>query len=494
MPLAPSPKGYTLDQDKTRAPMETVIQALTALERLPELGGVSLSERALPVGRAFSVGTRSRGVDTSGKGLTREQACASALMEYVERHAWFNFDYRAYDGYVEASHAALATAGEPVVEADYFLRNFVTVDDPAQLTAEIAAIPLKWIVATRLDDGGPLYYPINWHNMLFSSNGLAAGNTREEAIAQALCEVIEREDVYRFFLLDEAAVAIRTASLRHPLLAELFAEAEGRGIHLEVRELTGPLGVPCFLVRGTIAADAGLLTHRGVGQGCHPDPEKALMRACAEYFENLATMAALQTEVTLNWKVLTPILPATHSGFHVHLNQELIDRVERERDLDEVESLARPDIRDEIALILARLAHAGVVAAVVDKTHPRVGIPAVRVFAPRLRSCIATEIRSPADTLRAVYHEAGDPAGAARHPRRLEDHPLFRALSVNPLLRLALPQLGAELEQADVFGADFQENLRYTYALKRDARPLLKQLEPHNELLTAALSFALPER
>ena len=68
---------------------------------------------------------------------------------------------------------------------------------------------------------GALYYPLNWHNILFTSNGLASGNTFEEAIVQGLCELVERENVYRLFVERRVAREIDPDRAWHDILEEL---------------------------------------------------------------------------------------------------------------------------------------------------------------------------------------------------------------------------------------------------------------------------------
>jgi len=128
----------------------------------------------------------------NGKGLTRAAAEAGALMEAVERYSGEDCDL-------------------PVVSADRaeMERHGATVD-PDEIIIPRAApyhpqTRLEWVEGFDLLSDRPTCVPLNavvcpyapspGHRMIYfaGSNGLASGNTLEEALCHALCEVVERD-------------------------------------------------------------------------------------------------------------------------------------------------------------------------------------------------------------------------------------------------------------------------------------------------------------
>ena len=211
--LKSSPKQYTLDQDKTRDPQATVKYALEHLKARYDLSNLKIEKPVVVIPGSCQCSVLSDQFATSGKGMTPDQCQASGIMEFAERYAWLHFDYKHYDGFTIKSYREILGQNVPTVDPEYFLSNFIAVQDREKLMAEIPDIPLKWIKGTCLTDETEFYYPINWHNMVFSSNGLASGNTFEESVMQALCEVVERENIYRMFVENRRAMTWTSPAL-----------------------------------------------------------------------------------------------------------------------------------------------------------------------------------------------------------------------------------------------------------------------------------------
>jgi len=127
----------------------------------------------------------------NGKGTTRAAAHAGALMEAVERHAGERYD------------------GPVIVASHHNLRSEHACVDPLEIQRPMICrysehLMLEWVLGFDLMTRRPTYAPLNcvWRPYssdsgmaLFytSTNGLASGNTRVDAVCHALCEVIERD-------------------------------------------------------------------------------------------------------------------------------------------------------------------------------------------------------------------------------------------------------------------------------------------------------------
>src|SRR4051812_11124125 len=128
----------------------------------------------------------------NGKGSTRSAAKAGALMEALERHTGEICDLRA----ICATRAAMAEHGatvDPAAFAEPHLQRYTP------------ALKLEWVEGWDLLSDRPTYVPLNsvvcpyapgpgaTELYLSHTNGLASGNTLEEALCHALCEVVERD-------------------------------------------------------------------------------------------------------------------------------------------------------------------------------------------------------------------------------------------------------------------------------------------------------------
>jgi ribosomal protein S12 methylthiotransferase accessory factor len=457
-------KHYTYDQDKTVEPSETVRVALERLKKQFDLSSLRIERRQDAVEGAYSFSSLSDQLNASGKGLTPEQSQASAIMEFAERYSWLHFDCEKYEGYRIASYNEIVKGDIPTIDPAYFLVNFIELKDREAILAEIKDLPLKWITGISLNDYRKFYYPINWHNYVFTSNGLATGNAMEEAVVQALCEVIERENVARLFRDKRVANDVDLESIKNPLTRTVLDNARTAGIKIMIKDISFDFQIPTFIVCGTRESDRGKLTYRGVGQGTHPDPEKAIIRSLAEYFESYSLMKNVQDEVPLDWGALLARMPAKHMGFLALFNPEMLDQSKRTVQVKDIRDISRPDIKQEIEHILKVLKKFGHDVFFFEKTHPELNIPVCRVWVPGFRSVIVNEMRDTDFIMSEAYFEGGDTAAAESHFKRSL---LKSSIYFSEYLNVAKPER--------MFKQNYKENLLAFGGFKKDAKEIMRK-------------------
>jgi ribosomal protein S12 methylthiotransferase accessory factor len=351
---------------------------ITRLAAQEGLGGI-----AIPVTICFR--PNARGQSTSqGKGITRELADVSAVMEAIEQfHA-----ERLPPPDVIASVAELRRAG----------RDFV---DPAVLNKQpheslySARDPIGWLVLQRLG-GPPILVPrfyldldraapvaeISSVAFNVTSNGLASGNTLEEAIVHGLYELIERHCFTEYMALDLAERRARSLALDtvdgSSHLGELLQRLDEAGLDLSVRAIHGPLGIPAFRAR-IRPRDPENRTPGTPGFGAHFAPEVALSRAITETVQGRVTQIAGSRD---------DFYPYTYHD----INQALLPRPPRV----DAGSLAWSEIprppefssfEDVLAWTVAALERHGFAdTCFYDQRRPELGnLPIVSVVSPNLR-------------------------------------------------------------------------------------------------------------
>ena len=330
----------------------------------------------------------------NGKGTTRAAAHAGALMEAIERHAGESY------------------AGPIVPSSTYNLRGDYPCVDPLEIHAPMVAgysedLLLEWVPGFDLLNRQSVLVPLNCvvapyrpfagEQLFFTStNGLASGNTRLEALCHALCEVVER---------DAMAVALARSAVR-PVVTSILAEMgfsgeagqesgvpdlslqglprkaaalvrklQQAGLGIRLRNLTSGTGIPtisCTIVDPQ-APPTALNAHSGCGT--HPDARIALTRALTE---------AAQTRVTFiqgGREDLADMAP--NRGASSSSAVEL-PTAERTIAFDEIASHQYATINEDVEFMLERLRRSGFgQAIVVDLTKAEIGIPVVRVVVPR---------------------------------------------------------------------------------------------------------------
>lgn len=150
------------------------------------------------------------------------------------------------------------------------------------------AMPMPWDLLSLDFTRAPLEYAAN-------SDGLATGNSREEAIFAALCELLEYHCVAEFEALapiQRRARQLRAASISDPVLARELRRVTAGGFTARLWSIGQEHGLPviaCELFGPEPALDA--MTPTG-GSACHPDPASAALGALREAVQGRATLVA----------------------------------------------------------------------------------------------------------------------------------------------------------------------------------------------------------
>jgi thioglycine synthase len=350
----------------------------------------------------------------SGKGRTKIDAKASALMECIERYC--SLPSSTQRSFIQGSYHQLSQKynvlhPEEVVEPFNFkYRSNMTMDFLPGFdlfSRERVLVPAS-LALYRYSPKLPALNPFAFSH----TNGLAAGNVLEEAVCHSLCEIIERDaislaelrtSVIPFHFIRTIANSLKAK--QYPLhslptnqwcddpslfpdvdiqdlkfvpvkaLVRKFEEAQ---IPLIIKDVTSDIGIPTFNASSIewLTHDYGYLAE---GQGTHPDARIALLRAITE-------------------------LSQTRAG-NIQGARDDLHKIEYGQDnsnsgrawqfmpsknkiqFSQVTSYVNADILDDIKLILSRLQGAGLKKAIiVDLTIAEIGIPVVRAIVPGLEN------------------------------------------------------------------------------------------------------------
>lgn len=181
------------------APVEVSIKRMQTI--LSEMGcHVTYSSEKHPLNHCYSVNLASheapKHIYSNGKGIYSEASTASALGEYIERLQTNNFfidfhlparkyypDEVAFDFEGEYLCPALMKLYDPNGE----LSQDELIDFNSDYEDKIVALPFR-----KLSSDEVVYFPLNILSNLYVSNGLATGNTAQEAQVQSMSEILER--------------------------------------------------------------------------------------------------------------------------------------------------------------------------------------------------------------------------------------------------------------------------------------------------------------
>ena len=378
--LTSCPKGYTRDLDKAMSPAQTIArvrQRLTAshLDVLSRTRRVDVGRLGIPVFLSECGADARRIMPTRkqmGKGSSPEQAEASALMELMERFAFFHFWQQRPQLRTATWSEAETLFGADLLPVEEMLRS---VDEtslaPAAARRVLDCCAWQFYPATRLDNGATVWLPLDWFKLLGEFNGTSAGNTPEESLLQGLCELVERHVCCR---VDRERPALPTidpqSCLLDPVLGELLADFAQQGVRLLLKDFS--LGMPVPTV-AALAWDPTTFPQNSeivFTAGTAASPAKAAVRAVTE-------VAQLAGDFCTNACYEASGLPK-----FTELAQTQWLQTGPTVALDSLPSVEHDDILEELRAALAGLAPTKVYA--VETTHPRLGIPAHYSVAPGL--------------------------------------------------------------------------------------------------------------
>jgi putative methanogenesis marker protein 1 len=318
----------------------------------------------------------------SGKGANEAQARISAIMESFERclaeRSGINKDVQE------------GIASQEFIETPEIVSGSYNLIEPHSLLLSEKPMPssrVEWTTAWDLlkkEDvlipTNAVYHPYGAPGMsvkLFrtNTNGLAAGNTIEEAIFHGLLEVLERDalSIAEFNRFPGKEIVLTADDGGNYRLAQMCKE---NGIDIKLWLLFHDTGVPTVVAAmdDVRLKDPALLV---MGAGSHLDPSIAVRRAITEAAQSRVVQIHGAREDTEREKFVRDI------GY---------DRIKRMNRYwyEEGEKVNLCDIKDmstdrpstNIALLLEKIGNVAEHAVVVDLSRKSIDVPVVRVVIP----------------------------------------------------------------------------------------------------------------
>ncbi len=374
------PKVYILETHRSKTPESTlkfVEDMKDALGMLDLHDATDVERLQIPVFLCNRIRPDRSETSHTGKGVSAIQARVSLTMESIER---YSSEYR--DEY----------AGTLVKGAYNRLRDQYNVLDPLSLILSSRSDydhdrEIFWVWGTDLVASEDIlvpacavYHPFHLEDtflMETHTNGIAAGNTLEEAIIHGTAEVIERDawSIAQYNRTFADALSVEDTP-GNAFIIDIINRYEHAEIEIVAKDITSDIGVP------VVAAFSRDLRHEGMipvdGFGAHLDPRVAAVRALLE----IATTRALFL-AKYGLERMQDSLP------HYYREDDEDPRFYafHQKGLGEIPSDFTGDIAADIRLMIAKLCRQGLDKVVaVDLTRPDIGIPTVRMIVPGMEA------------------------------------------------------------------------------------------------------------
>lgn len=377
MKLVSCPKGYRNETQRTVPPEETRtrVRAVLRTAGVTRVADITQLDRVgIPVFATVRPAAEEGAVSVyNGKGATPIAAEVSAMMEGLERHA----AEPPASPEVFGRYSDLRAEGRPVIDpSTLVLPTGVDPDTPVGWTDGYDLVHEEEVLLPA----HAVYHPLDaaWGRLFrTNTNGIASGNTREEAVFHALMEVIERDA----WSLAEAArdMGPVVTGIDGGMAGDLLARFRAAKVEVTVRDLTSDIGVPTIAAVSddTVLMDPALIT---LGMGSHTNASIALLRALTETAQSRLTQIHGAREDTDAGDIRRKV------GYErmKRLNRPWFEAHE-ECDLASIPCLDTDDFYTDISTTVAALRRAGLDRVIVsDLTREEIGVPVVRVVVPGL--------------------------------------------------------------------------------------------------------------
>jgi YcaO-like protein with predicted kinase domain len=365
---------YTLDHALRLAP----VMGITRIANVTGLDSVGL-----PVVMVCRPNSRSVAV-SQGKGIDLPSARASGLMEAVElfhaetitlplrlaTYEELRYQYKVVD--VDELPRASGSRFHPNL-------RLLWCEGRDLLNEENVFVPYEMVhtnYTTPFPDGHGCF--------VATSNGLASGNARIEAISHGICEVIERDATTLWKCrhdqkFDENRLDL--ASVDDVFCQEVLGKLYRAGLSVAVWDITSDIEIATFACL-IVPRDDVATWHRAMaaGYGCHLAREVALLRALTE---------AAQSRLT--------VISGVRDDFRAEAYEQLLDpdvlKAARNRISGSASTRRFSDVptwdggifEDDVERELECLRKVGIrQVVVVELTKPEFALPVVRVVVPGL--------------------------------------------------------------------------------------------------------------
>ncbi len=338
-----------------------------------------------------------------GKGITPEMAEASAYAELAERFAGglfypafeeqvrFNvpalydeetsrfLNYEWMPGYV---HAHQDTLENPLRIEDLLARETHLTDDE-MADIKDSRMAAHWVDGYSLVHDKTAKVPINLVAYVHGSNGMAAGNTIEEAIIQATCEIFERHATIQTIKPEMIVPTIDTESIDIPLIRTLIRFYTERNVRVVVKDLSldGLLPVIGVLfVNHNLRSDR--LEYRILNAGASFHLDEGLTRCFTEGMQGRTTLQSPRPELD------RPVVARSRVDnlyllMRCGISLKDISFLEQGETKKYAASKTQ-DLLGELEALRAICRRLETDCVIVDHTHRMLGFPVLRVIIPRV--------------------------------------------------------------------------------------------------------------
>ncbi len=340
----------------------------------------------------------------NGKGVTPELAEASAYAEIAERFSaglfyqvfeervrfnipalysreanrFLNFEWM--DGYVQSHPDDLK---EKHLSIESLLANETHLTEKDIGDIKNSQMAMHWVDGFSIINEETIKVPINFITYIHASNGIAAGNTIEEAMIQASCEVFERHVQIQTIKPEKIVPTIDPDSIDNDVIQDMINYYHDKNVTIFIKDLSFDGALPCIgvlFVNRNITA--GRLEHKILLPGASFNLDEALTRCFTESMQGRETLLKPRPQLD------RPLVHKSEADNYYLLMKCAISPKDISF-LEQGETIAyrnkeAKDLFGEIEGVKKICKQFNTDCILLNSTHPVLNFPVVRMIIPRV--------------------------------------------------------------------------------------------------------------
>ena len=340
----------------------------------------------------------------NGKGITPELAEASAYAELAERFsaglfypvfeervrfnipALYNEETDRFlncewmDGYVHAHQDEL---GESTLRIEDLLANESHLTNKDVDHIKNSRMARHWVDGFSIVREESVKVPVNFVAYIHASNGLAAGNTMEEAMVQASCEIFERYAQIQIIKPEKIVPSIDLDSVDNTVIKDMIKFYHRKNVDVIIKDLSFDGLLPCIgvlFINHNLSPDR--LEHRILIPGVSFNLDEGLTRCFTESMQGRETLLAPRPQLD------KPLVHRSRTNNFYLLMKCCISPKDisflEQGEIGPYRNTKIKDIFDEIEEIKRICKLLNTDCIILDQTHPVLDFPVVRIIIPRI--------------------------------------------------------------------------------------------------------------
>ena len=339
----------------------------------------------------------------NGKGITPQLAEASAYAELAERlsaglfypvfeeqvrfntPALYNVEtnrflnYEWMEGYI---HAHQDDVKNPLKIED-LLANESHLTDQDIEDIKNSRMARHWVDGFSVVREETIKVPVNFIAYIHGSNGMAAGNTIEEAMIQASCEIFERHAQIQIIKPEKIIPSIDLDSVDNAIIKDMVGFYHRNNVDVIIKDfsLDGLLpAVGALFINNNLRPDR--LEHRILIPGVSFNRDEGLTRCFTESMQGRETLSACRPQLD------RPVVHRSQVDDFYLLMKCCVSLKDisflEQGEIRPYKQIKIKDVFGEIEKIKGICKRFNTDFVVLDHTHPILNFPVVRVIIPRV--------------------------------------------------------------------------------------------------------------